>query len=131
MTDLLRTINAKTLAKPAGHYSHAAIHGDTIYVSGLLPFAVDGSIDATQSFAAQTECVLNHLESVLASAGSELSALIKVTVYVADIANWPRFNEIYALRLGDHRPARVVVPVPQLHYGFALELDAIAAKRNA
>jgi 2-iminobutanoate/2-iminopropanoate deaminase len=124
---MLTTINASALSKPAGHYSHAAIHGDTVYVSGLLPFAADGSIDATLTFAAQAERVLDHLEATLASAGSNLSSLVKVTVYVADITNWPRFNEIYAARLGSHRPARAVVPVPELHYGFALEIDAIAA----
>jgi enamine deaminase RidA (YjgF/YER057c/UK114 family) len=48
-------------------------------------------------------------------------------VYIADIAHWPAFNTIYAEMMGGHRPARTVVPVPQLHYGYLVEMDAIAA----
>jgi 2-iminobutanoate/2-iminopropanoate deaminase len=71
--------------------------------------------------------VLDNLAHVLAAAGSDLAHVLRCTVYITDIALWPRFNAAYAARFGAHRPARTVVPVPALHYGYAIELDAIAA----
>jgi 2-iminobutanoate/2-iminopropanoate deaminase len=60
-------------------------------------------------------------------AGSDLSRVLKCTVYVTDIADWPEFNRLYAEVFGEHRPARAVVPVSPLHYGYRVEMDAIAA----
>ena len=51
---------------------------------------------------------------------------MQVRVYVTDIASWPAFNAIYAHWIGDARPARAVVPVPELHYGFMIEIEAVA-----
>ena len=67
------------------------------------------------------------LLAVALAAGSSVENLLKVTVYIVGIENWPRFNAIYADLLGDVRPARSVVPVPHLHYGYLVEIDAIAA----
>jgi 2-iminobutanoate/2-iminopropanoate deaminase len=53
--------------------------------------------------------------------------VLKATVYIADVADWPAFNAIYAERFGAHRPARTVVPVAGLHYGYRVEMDVIAA----
>jgi enamine deaminase RidA (YjgF/YER057c/UK114 family) len=55
--------------------------------------------------------------------------VLKATVYIADAAHWPAFNAVYAERFGAHRPARTVVPVAGLHYGYLVEMDAIAALR--
>ena len=52
--------------------------------------------------------------------------LARVTAYIVGVENWPRFNAVYAARLGDARPARTVVPVPELHYGYLVEIDAVA-----
>jgi 2-iminobutanoate/2-iminopropanoate deaminase len=52
-------------------------------------------------------------------------------VYVADVSHWPAFNAIYAEKLGAHKPARTVVPVAALHYGYLVEMDAIAALRES
>lgn len=56
--------------------------------------------------------------------------LLKATVYIADLAHWPAFNALYAERLGAHRPARTVVPVGALHYGYLIEMDVIGALRE-
>ena len=64
------------------------------------------------------------------AAGASVEDLLKVTVYIVDVANWPRFNAVYAQMLGDVRPARSVVPVPELHYGYLVEIDAIAACKD-
>lgn len=64
--------------------------------------------------------------AVLEAAGGTPDDLIRVTAYIVGVSNWPRFNQVYAARLGEARPARTVVPVPELHYGYLVEIDAIA-----
>ncbi len=124
---MIQTIQVPSEPTPGGHYSYATVHAGTVYVSGLLPISQDGSTDAALPFAHQVQVVLARLDAVLHAAGSSREHLLKVTVYLTDIAHWPEFNRLYALHMGTHKPARAVVPVPQLHFGFALELDAIAA----
>lgn len=111
---------------PAGHYSHAAVVGDLVFVSGHLPVLADGQHDADADFAVQAERVLANLSASLAAAGSSLRGLVKLTAYVIDIADWPTFDRIYARVMGEHRPARCVVPVPELHYGYRIEIEAVA-----
>ncbi|MCK7577177.1 MAG: RidA family protein [Chromatiales bacterium] len=64
---------------------------------------------------------------ILAAAGSSRDRVLRCTVYISDLELWGRFNAAYAGFFGEHRPARTVVPVPGLHYGFKVEMDAIAA----
>lgn len=72
-----------------------------------------------------TQAIRNMLV-ILAAAGGRPQQLVRVTAYIVGVANWSRFNAIYAALLPDARPARTVVPVPELHYGFLVEIDAIA-----
>ena len=67
---------------------------------------------------------------MLEAAGSGPEDLLKVTAYVVDVANWPRLNKVYAEAMGQARPARAVVPVPALHYGYLVEIDAVAVRRE-
>jgi 2-iminobutanoate/2-iminopropanoate deaminase len=113
-------------APPGGHYSHAVVAGGFVFVSGQLPFRPDGTIDPTLSFGDQSRQALANLEAALSAAGARLSDVVKVTVYVASIEKWAEFNSAYAEVFGEHRPARAVVPVSPLHYGFGVEVDAVA-----
>jgi enamine deaminase RidA (YjgF/YER057c/UK114 family) len=70
--------------------------------------------------------VLDNVANALTAAGSEVGKLVQVRVYVTDIGSWPAFNTLYAKWAGAARPARCVVPVPQLHYGFQIEVEAVA-----
>ena len=72
--------------------------------------------------------MLDNLFAVLAAAGSSPDRVLKVTVYVAGIAYWPAFNRLYAEAFGDAKPARCVVPVPELHHGYLVEVEAIATR---
>jgi 2-iminobutanoate/2-iminopropanoate deaminase len=63
----------------------------------------------------------------LQAAGATTADLVQVRVYVTDIAHWPEFDAVYAQWIGAHRPARAVVPVPALHFGFLVEVEAVAA----
>ena len=72
--------------------------------------------------------MLDNVAFALKGAGSSVEKLTQVRVYVTDIADWPAFNALYAKWTGDARPSHCVVPVPQLHYGFKIEVEAVAVK---
>lgn len=118
--------NPSTLASPGGHYSHAVVGGGLVFVAGQLPIAANGTRLADAPFSTQARQVLENVANALAGVGSEVGKLLQVRVYVTDIADWPEFNSIYAQWAGAARPARAVVPVPQLHYGFKIEVEAVA-----
>ena len=111
---------------PAGHYSQAVSHGDTLYISGHLPVSPQGRHNLEASFAEQAQLALANLLAILKAAGGSPQDLVKVTVYVAGVQHWPQFDRIYAAALGEHRPARAVVPVPELHHGYLVEIEALA-----
>ena len=121
-------INPATMAAPGGHYSHSVLAGGFIFISGQLPIAPDGSKLNEAPFEQQAQQVLDNVAHALKGAGSSIDKLTQVRVYVTDIASWPAFNALYAKWAGAARPARCVVPVPQLHYGFKIEIEAVAVK---
>ena len=118
------------VALPGGHYSHGVGYGDLLFVSGQLGIRPDGSHTADCEFEEQARQALRNLLTVLEAAGSGPEDLLKVTAYVVDMANWPRLNKVYAEAMGQARPARAVVPVPALHYGYLIEIDAVAVRRE-
>lgn len=115
------------MARPGGHYSHAVKVGDLIFVAGQLPITADGTRLVDQDFPAQVRQVLANLAAALEAAGSSTEGLVHVRVYVVDIGDWPIFDKLYSEWVGTIRPARAVVPVPTLHYGFRIEIEAMAA----
>ena len=102
------------------------VAGGFVYVSGQLPLRPDGTRDPTLPFVEQSRQALANLKAALEAAGARLEDVVKVTVYVRSIEGWSEFNAVYAEMFGDHRPARAVVPVGPLHYGFGVEVDAVA-----
>lgn len=74
----------------------------------------------------QTELALRNVENVLKAAGSNLSRVLQFTIYISDIELWGEVNKKYAEVMGDHRPARAIVPVKDLHFGTKIEIQAIA-----
>ncbi len=119
-------IQTSKAAQPAGHYSQAVSHAGALYISGQLPVSPDGRHNLSAPFAEQARVALDNLLAILKAAGGVPQDLVKVTVYVAGVGHWPEFDRVYAAALGDHRPARAVVPVPELHHGYLLEIEAIA-----
>lgn len=124
----LELIDCPATAPPGGHYSAAAAYGDLVFISGQLPVRPDGSHGADRDFDAQAGRALDNFLAVAAAAGAEPGDVAKVTVYIVGIDNWPRFNRLYAARMGDHRPARAVVPVPELHHGYLIEIEGVAVR---
>lgn len=116
------------MAAPGGHYSHAVAAGGFVFVSGQLPIAPDGTKLIDASFEQQAQRVLDNVAQALEAFGSSTQRLVQVRVYVTDIADWPIFDALYAGWIGSTRPARCVVPVPTLHYGFKIEAEAVALR---
>jgi 2-iminobutanoate/2-iminopropanoate deaminase len=129
MTTIQR-IQTRQAPTPAGHYSQATVHNGVVYVAGQL--AIDPATGERKlgSVEEQTERTLMNVRAILEAAGSDFAHVLKMTVYVADIELWGAVNTVYARMLGEHRPARAVVPTKDLHHGFLVEIEAVAAVRD-
>ncbi len=117
-------IHASQVPTPAGHYSHAVVSNGLIFVSGILPDAAASGIDDT--FERQVRSVFERCKLILEAASSSMEQVVQCTAYISDVALWPEFNTIYASVFGSHKPARAVVPVSALHYGFKVEIQIVA-----
>lgn len=123
-----RPVHTTAAVEPHGHYVQAIEHAGTVYVSGLLGNRSDA--DAGRDIEAQATHCLDELEAILKAAGSSLGRVLKLGVFVNDVAEWPRVNAVCAARFGAHRPARIVVPCGPMRFGSTIEVDAIAAARE-
>ena len=126
----MRFISTEDAPRPGGHYSQAVAHQGVVYAAGQLPFVPGTGEKCLGTVEEQTERALLNLEAVLKAAGSSRDRVLRVTVYVSDVSLWSRVNAVYAEFFGDHRPARTVVPTRDLHYGFLVEIDAVAATNS-
>lgn len=111
----------------SGHYSTYVEHNGIIYISGQLPIDPD-SMEIPDDIKDQTQIVLDKLDRILSKANSRKNKVLQVRIYITDIHYWDDVNEIYANYFGEHKPSRCIVPVPALHYGCKIELEAIATK---
>ena len=123
----MQPIRTDRAPAPAGHYSQAIVHAGLVFVSGQLPIDAAGEPQGEAPVEEQTKLVLSNIGAILDAAGSGLDRVVQMTLYVTDIAHWPAVNEAYIEVMGSHKPARAVIPVNDLHYGVALEVQAIAA----
>lgn len=125
----IATVHTDEAGQPHGHYSQAVTHAGVVYVSGILGNASpEGS--AGRSVAEQAEHCLAQMSSILHAANSSLECLLKLSVYVEGLDNWPQVNEVCARMLGAHRPARIVVPATRMRFDSSIEMDAIAAVKS-
>jgi 2-iminobutanoate/2-iminopropanoate deaminase len=127
-TGTLRMIAAAKLPAPGGHYAHATGWGDLIFVSGQLAPRPDGSHTSGESFDVQARQAIANMLAIVEAGGGTKGSILRCTVYLVGVDHWAAFNAIYAEIFGDHRPARSVVPVPQLHHGYLIEIEAIAGR---
>ena len=123
----MKKISTHKAPPPGGHYSQAIVHGNTVYVSGQLPINPETGEKVLESIELQTWQALKNVAAILETAGSSMNRVIKTTVYISDVTLWSRVNEAYAEFFGEHKPARAIVPSRDLHYGFKVEIDAVAA----
>ncbi len=126
----MKKIQPDNQPQPKGHYSPGIEHNGLIYVSGQLPMSLDTREPFTGSIEEQTELALRNVESVLNAGGSDLDHVLQMTIYVSDMDLWDAVNKKYAEVMGEHRPARAMIPVKELHFGTQIEIQAIAAVKN-
>jgi 2-iminobutanoate/2-iminopropanoate deaminase len=126
----MKKIQVEGTPIPKGHYSQAIIHDGLVYVSGQLPMDLVSGEPLLGEIEAQAEAALLNVEKVLQAAGSDLNSVVQMTIYISDMEYWGKVNEVYARVMGDHRPARAIVPVKELHFGLGIEIQAIAAVKE-
>ncbi len=124
-----RTVSTREAPTPAGHYSQAVVHNGLVFVAAQLPVSVErpGQV-VGGSAAAQAEQALRNVLAIVRAAGSDVSRILKVTVYLADTGDWDEVNAVYARVMGEHKPARAMIPTGRaLHLGALVGVEAIAA----
>ncbi len=126
-TDPIREVRTDAAPAPVGPYSQAVAHGGLLYASGQIPLVPETGQLVEGDAEAQTRQVLANLGAVLRAGGSGFEHALKVTIYLTDIADFPRVNALYAEAFsGDPAPARATVQVAALPLGAAVEMDAVA-----
>lgn len=107
---------------PAGHYSTAVVCNGFVFLSGILPADPHAG-----DFKAEVKQVLEACKDILALADCGIADVVQCTGYIVGVENWPAFNQVYATFFGDHKPARTVVPVTELHHGCLVEMQMTAS----
>jgi 2-iminobutanoate/2-iminopropanoate deaminase len=124
----MKLINTDKAPKAVGPYSQAVLSGGLLFCSGQIP--IDPSTNELKLFdgdvAAQTRLVLSNLKAVLASQGLTLKNVVKTSVFLADMGDFTKMNEVYAAEFGDHKPARACVQAARLPKDVRVEIEAIA-----
>ena len=110
-----------------GPYSQAVRWGDLTFVSGQIPIDPATSQVVEGDVAAQTERVLKNLAAILEAAGASLGQVLKTTVYLRDLNDFGKMNEVYARFFSEQPPARATVQVARLPRDVSVEIEAVAA----
>jgi 2-iminobutanoate/2-iminopropanoate deaminase len=112
-----------------GPYSQAVVVEGTVYTAGQIPLDPKTGQIVGRTTAEQVEQVLRNLAAVLRAAGSGLDRVVKTSVYLVDMADFPAMNEVYAKHFATHKPARSTIQAAALPKGVRVEIDAIARVR--
>lgn len=119
-------ISTEQAPKAIGPYSQAVVHNGLAYLSGQIPLDPATNQLVEGDVAVQTERVLENLKAVLAACGSSFDRVLKTTVYLKDLTEFPKMNEVYGRYFGGEPPARATVEVSRLPRDVRVEIEAIA-----
>ena len=120
----MKTISTPDAPAAIGTYSQAIRAGDTVYLSGQIPLDPK-TMQLVDGFENQVKRVFDNLQAVCKAAGGDFSRVVRVTIYLIDLANFPKVNEVMATYFKEPYPARVTVGVSQLPRGSQVEIDAV------
>lgn len=123
--------NIEALSLPGGHYSHVVTANNMSFISGLLPLDKQGNPLADKSVEIQITQVLENLNACLIGIKAKKNDIAQVKMYVTDINEWPIVNALYAKWIGEHKPARLVAGVKELHFGSKIEIEAVVIKEQS
>jgi 2-iminobutanoate/2-iminopropanoate deaminase len=123
----LRTIAVPNAPKAIGPYAQGVVANGLLFTAGQIPLDPSSMKLVAGDIAAQTHRIFDNLEAILAGAGATLAAVVKTTVFLKDMGDFAKMNEVYAARFGAHRPARSTVQVAALPAGASLEIELVAA----
>lgn len=126
----MNVVSSDKAPRAIGPYSQAIVAGDLVYTAGQI--ALDpGTMELVgEDVGAQTDRVLKNVAAVLQAADSSLGHVIRTTVYLVDMADFAKMNEVYARHFGDHRPARSTVAVAGLPKQARVEIDTVAVRKR-
>ena len=123
MKKIIMTENAP---KALGPYSQAIMVWNTLYVSGQIPFVPETMTLVSEDIQAQTRQSIENIKAIVNEAGGELSDIVKVNVFVKNIEDFDKINEVYAEYFSEAKPARALVEVARLPRDVKIEIEAIA-----
>ena len=123
----IKTTHSDKAPAAIGPYSQGVIANGLLFTAGQVALDPASMQVVEGDVVAQTEQVLRNLGAVLASAGASWADVVKTTVFLTDMRDFPRMNEVYARAMGDARPARSTVQVSGLPRGVLVEIDLISA----
>ena len=121
-----KAIHTEAAPAAVGPYSQATTAGDLIFCSGQIALDPKTSSLVEGGLEAQTHQVMANLKAVLAAAGGSFATLVKTTIYLSDMNDFRKVNEVYSSYLGAPYPARVTIEASSLPLGALVEIDAIA-----
>ncbi len=125
----VRIVHTEDAPAAIGPYSQAVVAGNFLFTAGQIAIDPATGQIVQGDVTAQTERVMRNLAAVLETAGATWSDVVKTTVYLQDMADFPRVNDVYGRVIGDARPARSTVQVAGLPRGVLVEIDAVAIVR--
>ena len=123
----MNIISTTAAPRAIGPYSQAIAHNGILYCSGQIALGIDGSDHTDKDVQVQTRMALSNLKAVVEKGGSSLEKVLKVTIFLADMSDFQRVNEIYSEFFSTHKPARACVAVRTLPKNALVEIDCIAA----
>ncbi|PTG78407.1 reactive intermediate/imine deaminase [Staphylococcus chromogenes] len=125
----MKTINTQQAPAAVGPYSHAYVVNGLVYTSGQIPLNLEGNI-VSDDVETQTKQVFENLKAVLEAAGSDLEHVVKVLVFLSDMENFQKVNEVYGTYFTSHKPARSAVEVARLPKNVKIEIEVIAEVKD-
>ena len=123
-----KIIKTSKAPKAIGVYSQGIETKDLIFTSGQIPLTAEGVL-VEGDFEAESIQVINNIEAVLNHSGSDLSDIVKITVYLTDLSLFPRLNKVFEKFFKNDPPARSAVEVSALPMQVRVEMEAIALKK--
>ncbi|UOB20463.1 RidA family protein [Macrococcus armenti] len=123
----MKNVISKNAPAAIGPYCHAVVVNNMVYTSGQIPLTLQGEL-VSDDVQVQTKQVLENLSAVLKDSGASLDSVVKTTIFISDMNDFPLINEVYGEYFHTHLPARSCVEVSRLPKDVKVEIEAVALK---